>query len=81
MATPNEVSSADLYYAAYLLTAGVPLKRNERNAENGRVFFVFDTSIANIDELKTAWFNNSGKVSANTYAYNVRLLKSLVHLK
>jgi len=78
----GEIRTSDLYFAAYLQTAGVPMKRTERPDNNGgKVYFVFDTSITNIEELKTAWFNNSGKVAANPYAYNVKSLKALCHLK
>ena len=74
----GEFRTPDLYFAAYLQTAGVEMKRTER--ENGRVYFVFDTTIANIDELKTAWFNNTGKVAAQPYAHNVKSLKSVCHM-
>lgn len=74
---PGEFASADLYYSAYLQTAGVPLVRLER--EGKRVHFVFDSSIVNIEELKLAWINNTGKVPAQPYAASIRNLKSLVH--
>ena len=74
----NEMRSPDLYFAAYLQTAGVEMIRTDR--ENGRVYFVFDTTIANIDELKNAWFNNSGKVAAQPYAHNIKSLKSICHM-
>lgn len=77
----GEIRTSDLYFAAYLQTAGVPMKKTDRHPDNGKVFFVFDTTIANIEELKTAWFNNSGKVAANPYAYNIKSLKALCHLK
>ena len=77
----GELRTSDLYMAAYLQTAGVPLKTTVRTTENGKVFFVFDTSIVNIEELKTAWFNNSGKVAANPYAYAIKSLKAMVHLR
>lgn len=76
--TGNEMRSPDLYFAAYLQTAGVEMIRTDR--ENGRVYFVFDTTIANIDELKTAWFNNTGKVAAQPYAHNIKSLKSICHM-
>jgi len=76
----NEFKSSDLYFSAYLQTAGVELKRTERQ-ENGKVFFVFDATVSNIDELKAAWFNHTGKVVANLYAYNLKTLKSLCHMK
>lgn len=75
---PNEFRTPDLYFAAYLQTAGVEMTRTER--EGGRVFFVFDTSISNVDELKTAWFNNQGKVPAQPYAHAIKSLKSVCHM-
>lgn len=75
---PNEFSTPDLYFAAYLMTAGVTMSRNIR--ENNRVYFIFDTSIADINELKNGWLNNSGKVPALLYSNNVKNLKSLCHM-
>jgi hypothetical protein len=75
----NEYKTPDLYFAAYLQTAGVELKGTVREAS--RVYFIFDTSIANIDELKTAWFNNTGKVPAQPYANSVKSLKSMCHMQ
>jgi hypothetical protein len=74
----KEFKSPDLYFSAYLQTAGVAMIRTDK--ENGRLYFVFDTSIANIEELKTAWFNNTGKVAALPYANNVKALKSICHM-
>ena len=76
-----EFKTSDLYFAAYLQTAGVELKRTDRHAESGKVFFVFDTTVSNVDELKAAWFNNTGKVAANPYAHNLKTLKSLCHMR
>jgi hypothetical protein len=75
---PGEFRTPDLYLAAYLQTAGVVMKRTDRE-NGGRVFFVFDTSISNVDELKTAWFNNTGKVPAQPYAHCIKSLKSVCH--
>jgi hypothetical protein len=44
------------------------------------MFFVFDTSIANMDELKVGWFNNTAKVSAQPFANNIKSLKSICHM-
>jgi hypothetical protein len=74
----GEFKTPDLYFAAYLQTAGVEMKRTDR--ENGRVFFVFDVSIANIDELKQGWFSNTAKVPAQPYAHCVKSLKSVCHM-
>lgn len=79
--TPTEFKTSDLYFAAYLQTAGVEMKRTERTPDGGKVFFVFDVSISDVDELKAAWFNNTGKVAANPFSHNIKTLKSLCHLR
>ena len=76
----KEFRTPDLYFAAYLQTAGVELKRSDREAGN-RMYFVFDTSIANIEELKVGWFNNTAKVAAQPYANNIKSLKSICHMQ
>lgn len=76
-----EFKTSDLYFAAYLQTAGVELKRTDRHADSGKVFFVFDSSVSNVEDLKAAWFNNTGKVAANPYAHNLKTLKSLCHMR
>lgn len=76
---PGEFRTPDLYYAAYLQTAGVEMIRTDR--EGNRTYFVFDTSLGNMDELKQAWINNTGKVAAQPYAYSIRSLKSVVHMQ
>jgi hypothetical protein len=75
---PGEFKSPDLYFAAYLQTAGVEMIRTDR--EGGRVYFVFDASVADIDSLKIGWFNNTGKVAAQPYAHSVKSLKSICHM-
>ena len=69
----------DLYFAAYLQVAGVRMTSTERDQRN-RVIFVFDDSIANIPELKRAWFNHTGKVAALPYAHAIKSLKSVCHM-
>jgi hypothetical protein len=75
----NDFRTSDLYFAAYLQVAGVQMLRTDRNG-NGKVTFIFDTSIANVEELKAAWFNQSGKVSALPYANAIKSLKSICHM-
>ena len=74
----GEFKTPDLYFAAYLQVAGVEMKRTDR--ENGRVYFVFDSTIANVDELKNGWFNNTAKIAAQPYAHAVKSLKSICHM-
>lgn len=75
---PGEFRTPDLYFAAYLQTAGVEMLRTER--EGGRVFFIFDTTISDLEGLKTAWINNTGKVPAQPYAFALKALKSVCHM-
>lgn len=74
----GEFSTPDLYFAAYLQTAGVEMKSTSR--DGGRVYFVFDSTLADIPELKTAWFNNTGKVAAQPYSHAIKGLKSICHM-
>jgi hypothetical protein len=76
--SPKDFRTPDLYFAAYLQTAGVEMTRTDR--ENNRVYFVFDTAIADINELKTGWFNNTAKVAAQPYANAIKSLKSICHM-
>lgn len=76
---PKEFRTSDLYFAAYLQVAGVAMTRTERNG-SGKVSFVFDPSISNIEELKHAWFAQSGKVAALPYANAIKTLKSVCHM-
>jgi hypothetical protein len=75
----NEFRTSDLYFAAYLQTAGVAMLRTDRNG-SGKVQFIFDTSMSNLPELKNAWVNQSGKVVAMAYANNIKNLKSICHM-
>lgn len=75
----GEFKSPDLYYSAYLQVAGVPMLRTE--SKEGRVFFVFDTTLVSLEELKQAWFNNTAKVPPLQYANMIKSLKSRCHME
>lgn len=75
----SEFSTSDLYFAAYLLVAGVPMKRTDR-VSGSKFAFIFDTSISNIEELKQGWITQTVKVSALAYANQIKTLKSAVHM-
>jgi len=72
-------STTDLYLAAYLQCAGAQMLRPNKSP-TGRLTFVFDTSVINIEELKLAWASNQGKVSAHLYADSIKNLKHLCHM-
>ena len=69
--------TSDLYYAAYLKVAEVPFTGTER--EGQRVFFLFENSDA-LRELKDQYFNRTAKVSALTYADEIKAMKALTHM-
>lgn len=73
-----EFRTTDLYFAAYLKVVGLPMGRTERNG--GKLTFVFDASVANMDELRHAWISNTGKVAPLHFANEIKSLKSLCHM-
>ena len=70
--------TTDLYFAAYLQVAGAQMKKADR--QGGRISFVFNSDVVNIEELRTAWFNQTGKVPALAYANTIKNLKHLCHM-
>lgn len=70
--------TTDLYFAAYLQVAGAPMQKASKTG--GRISFVFNCDVVNIEELRTAWFNQTGKVSALAYANTIKNLKHLCHM-
>jgi hypothetical protein len=75
--TDNQYRTSDLYYAAYLKVAGVPLVDVVR--EKGRVIFLFERSDG-IRDLKLQYFNRTSKVVALGYAEEIRNMKTLTHI-
>ena len=69
--------TSDIYFAAYLKVAGV--KFNGTSREENRVFFLFEMG-EGMRDLKSQYFNRIAKVSALTFADEIRVMKSLTHL-
>jgi hypothetical protein len=76
----KQYQTRDLYYAAYLCVAGVPLQDTvKKNGPGGpAVFFIFEDG-ENIKELKQQFFNRKAKVSALQYADEIRNMKNQTH--
>jgi len=70
--------TADLYYAAFLKTAAVEFVTTERDGQ--RTIFVFQKP-ENLRALKTQFFTRQAKVSAMTYADEIKALKTLTHME
>jgi len=69
--------TSDLYFSAYLKTAGVPFLTTERNGR--KVIFVFERS-SSIKDLKREYFNRTARVPALTFVDEIRSLKSLTYI-
>ena len=70
----------DLYFAAYLCVAKVPLIGAENDGR--RVWFVFDPpGESSMRDLKDQYFRDQAKVHALSYAQAVKRLKALIYQK
>lgn len=69
--------TADLYFAAYLKAAGVPFLDTEKDGD--RTQFVFE-KVEHIRDLKTGFFTRTAKLSAMSYADEIKALKALTHM-
>lgn len=75
---PNQFRTHDLYFAAYLKTAQVPFLGTE-TSDGGRMAFVFER-VPQVRDLKNQFFTRKAKVSAMTYADEIKGLKTLTHM-
>lgn len=77
----KQYKTSDLYFAAYLKTAGCRMIDHiQVDYDNGfKVFFVFEKNPL-IHKLKVEYFDRTSKVVALDYADNVRSLKSYLFI-
>ena len=69
--------TADLYYAAFLLTLEIPFIGTDR--EGGRVFFKFELSGEDSSEVERGYITRSTEVKAMVLIENIRNMKTLTH--
>jgi hypothetical protein len=69
--------TSDLYFSAYLKTAGVRFIGAER--EGQKVFFLFEKSDM-IRDLKREYFNRTAKIPALSFVDEIRNMKSLTYM-
>jgi hypothetical protein len=72
--TPYRTS--DIYYAAYLKVAAVNFLGVAR--EGRRCFFLFENQ-EGLPDLHLQYFNNVSKVSARSFAEEIKAFKALTH--
>jgi len=78
MHAPTEYRTSDIYFAAYLRVAGVPLLRTERDPNTRRMFFVLEEA-EGFQDLKAQYFSRTAKVVALNYVDEIRNLKTLLY--
>jgi len=79
--TKNKFTTSDLYYAAFLKTAGFSLFELKK-ADNGKKrFFVFEDGSGLIIKAQTDYINGTSKVSAKDLIDNIRALKTLINME
>jgi hypothetical protein len=71
--------TSDLYYAAFLKTAGFNLLELKNNGR--QKFFVFEDSSGLIRKTQTDYINGEAKVSAKDLIDNIRALKTLINME
>lgn len=78
---PKKFKTSDLYFAAYLMTAGCNLTGTSKVQEDGtppRVVFIFEQT-PEMRELKLEYFNRKSKIEALSFVDSIRGLKAIVH--
>lgn len=84
----TQFKTHDLYFAAFLHAAGVPLTGTEPDAavrvgERARVLFVFDSSVGTtVHDLKNAYFSQGpmSRLPALQLKNSIQTLKAMVHM-
>jgi hypothetical protein len=69
--------TSDLYFSAYLKTAGVRFVSTEK--EGNKVFFIFEKTDM-IRDLKREYFNRTARIPALSFVDEIRSMKSLTYM-
>lgn len=72
--------TSDLYYAAFLKTAGFNLTDLKRDEARRQMFFVFEDRSGLIRKTQTDYINGEAKVSAKDLIENIRALKNMINM-
>jgi len=75
----NTLKTCDLYYAAFLKSAGFTLADLE--VSSGRKYFVFEDPSGLAVKTQTDYVNGIAKVSAKDLIDNIRALKTLINTR
>ena len=75
----NTLKTCDLYYAAFLKTAGFTLADLDRSNDRKK-YFVFEDPSGLAVKTQTDYVNGLAKVSAKDLIDNIRALKTLINM-
>jgi hypothetical protein len=75
----NTFSTSDLFYAAFLKTAGFSLSEIKKT-EGGKRIFVFEDNSGLIQKAQTDYVNGVSKIGAKEFIDNIRALKTLINM-
>jgi len=79
--TRRTFKTSDLYYAAFLKTAGFDLADIVKSETSNQKFFIFEDSSGLIQKTRTDYINDIAKVSAKNLIDNIRGLKTLINME
>lgn len=77
----NTLKTSDLYYAAFLKTAGFSLSCLEKSNDGKKRYFVFEDPSGLAMKTQTDYVNGTAKVSAKDIIDNIRALKTLINME
>lgn len=76
----NVFKTSDLYYAAFLKTAGFNLLELKKSDVTKQMSFIFEDSSGLIRKTQTDYINGEAKVSAKDLIDNIRALKTMLNM-
>lgn len=76
----NTFKTSDLYYAAFLKTAGFTLLELKKNDVSKQMYFIFEDGNGLIRKTQTDYINGEAKVSAKDLIDNIRALKTMLNM-
>jgi len=77
----KKIKTSDLYFAAFLKTAGFNLDDIVNSPDGRKMFFVYEDNNNMLLKTRTDYINGIAKVSAKDLIDNIRALKTLTTME
>lgn len=74
----KDYTTADLYFAAFLIVAGVEVKKLVKSKEERRVYYHF-LDEGQIDDLRVGYYQRKVKIEALPFTQEIKNLKNQTH--